>query len=302
MKLALGIIAASAAAILMNYGSFLMKLALRKLPRIGSEGPLATVRSFTGNRTWLTGQGAQLSGALFDNMAVALAPLSIVQPINAAGISVLVVLAITRLREKASPVDWLGIISIGVGVVLLGVSLFSTPGETRAHSPLLTWFFLILGFVVAGYSLLAAFRSSGERASALLGVGAGIIIGLTAVLQKLGWREAGDRWGEFKVAAIIYSWPFWVALGLAVLSLVLYQVALQRGRALVVVPLVAGMSNLIPIAAGFIAFREPLPTTGLMTAFRLVSMLLVVVGAVLLSLRPEGTEPQARRRRVTVTR
>jgi hypothetical protein len=56
----------------------------------------------------------------------------------------------------------------------------------------------------------------------------------------------------------------------------------------VVIPLVTGFSNLIPIVVGFIAFREPFPQGALMISLRLGSILLIIGGAVLLSLRKDG--------------
>jgi len=58
--------------------------------------------------------------------------------------------------------------------------------------------------------------------------------------------------------------------------------------AIVVVPLVTGFSNLIPVVVGFLAFREPFPTGAVMASLRLGSILLIIGGATLLSLRGEG--------------
>lgn len=288
-----GAFVALVATLLMNYGSFLQKVALQRLPRLGAGNPVETAKAFFRSKTWLQGQGVQLGGALFDNAAVGLAALSVVQPITAAGVALLIVLAVVKLKEKASVTDWISIVLILVGIVLLGVSLTSITGGDASPNMLLTGFFLIVGLVASAGCLYIAFRNGFHRSSALLGVGVGVLIGLTAVIQKLAWRDIGARWGELKMVSIFYSRFFWIGIGLALLTLFLFQVALQRSEALVIVPLVTGLSNVVPIIVGLLAFHEALPEGSLLVTFRFVSMLLIILGAVLLSFHEERPEEHA---------
>jgi drug/metabolite transporter (DMT)-like permease len=288
MALALGVLMALAGTILVNYSNFLMKRQLAFLPRIGSESALKTIRAFLKSRLWLQAQGMQILGTFSHGIAVGLAPLSVVQPINAAGICLLVMLAVTRLKEKASMVDWIGIGAIVVGVLMLGVTLVNTTTKTYAYRPVILWFFIVLLVGTVAVSITAAFMREDERASSFLGIGTGVLVGLTAIFMKMGWTDVGNRWGEFKVAGPIYSSFFWLAIVTTIIAAVLFQVALQRGAAIVVVPLVTGFSNLIPIIVGLVAFREPFPTGGLMVFLRLCSVLFIIGGAILLSLRREG--------------
>jgi drug/metabolite transporter (DMT)-like permease len=288
MKLAIGALLALIATVLINYSNFLQKRQLALLPRIGEEKAVTTIRAFLSCRPWVEAQGMQIGGAWIHNIAVGLAPLSVVQPINAAGICLLVFLAITRLKEKASVVDWIGIGSIVVGVLMLGVTLIKTQATNNAYRPVILWFFIILMMAVAFSTLLMAFVRKDERASSFVGIGVGCLVGLTAIFTKMAWTDIGNRWGEFKVAGFIYSAFFWIAIITTLIAMVLFQTALQRGSAIVVVPLVTGFSNLIPIVVGFIAFREPFPKGPVMISLRLGSILLIIGGAVLLSLRKEG--------------
>ncbi|MBN1288168.1 MAG: hypothetical protein JXA49_00830 [Actinobacteria bacterium] len=291
MGLITGAILAVIATSLINYSNYVQKRELENLPRIGTLSTMETVRAFVNCRPWLKAQGMQILGAWTHNVAVGFAPLSVVQPINASGICLLVVLAITRLKERASPVDWIGIGSIVSGVILLSISLFNTPTQQHEYRPIVLWFFIVLMIGAAISSLIAAFVRKDERASSFLGIAVGLMVGLTAILTKLAWSDIADRWGEYKIAGFIYSSYFWMAIVLTLISAILFQVALQRGLAIVVVPLVTGFSNLIPIVVGFLAFREPFPKSPLMAAFRLVSILLIIGGAILLSLR-KGEDPQ----------
>jgi uncharacterized membrane protein len=288
MKLAIGALLALVATVLINYSNFLQKRQLEYLPRIGSESTIKTIRAFLSCRPWLQAQGMQIGGAWIHNLAVGLAPLSVVQPINASGICLLVFLAITRLKEKASVVDWIGIISIVAGVLMLGVTLVNAHAASNAYRPIILWFFIVLMMLVSLSTLIAAFSRKDERASSFLGIGVGCLVGLTAIFTKMAWTDIGNRWGEFKIAGFLFSAYFWLAIITTLIAMVLFQTALQRGAAIVVVPLVTGFSNLIPIVVGFIAFREPLPQGVVMISLRLASILLIIGGAVLLSLRREG--------------
>jgi len=289
MKLALGALLALAATILINYSNYMQKRELAYLPRIGSESTIRTIRAFFACRPWLQAQGLQISGTFLHMLAVGLAPLSIVQPINASGICLLVLLAVTRLKEKASVVDWVGISSIVLGVLMLGITLARSHAPTSSYRPVILWFFITLMVGVAFTTLISAFTRTDDRASSFLGIGVGCLVGLTAIFTKMAWTDIGNRWVEFRVAGFIYSAFFWLALATTLIAMVLFQIALQRGSAIVVVPLVTGFSNLIPIVVGFIAFREPFPSGTVMIFLRMGSILLIIGGAVLLSLRkPDG--------------
>ena len=288
MALAFGVLLSLIGTVLVNYSNYLMKRELEFLPRIGSQSAIKTIRTFMNCRPWLQAQGLQIMGTFGHGIAVGLAPLSVIQPINASGICLLVLLAVTRLKEKASIVDWIGIGSIIVGVLLLGVTLVQSSSKTPEYRPAILWLFIVLlvGVVVA--SLTAAFMREDDRASSLLVIGNGVLVGLTAIFMKMAWTDIGNRWGEFRVAGFVYSAYFWIAIVTTLVSLVIFQIALQRGSAIVVVPLVTGFSNLIPIIVGLVAFREPFPTSGVMASLRLASIFLIIGGAVLLSLRREG--------------
>lgn len=290
MKIVLGALLALAATVLTNYSNFLQKRELALLPRIGSQKAMVTVHAFMASRPWLAAQGMQIGGAWLHNIAIAFAPLSVVQPINASGICLLVLLAVTKLHEKASAVDWMGIGCIVLGVGALSVTLVKAQAATDNYRPIILWFFIVLMAGVAFTTLISAFTRKDEKASSFLGIGVGCLVGLTAIFTRMAWTDIGNRWGEFRVAGFIWSAFFWMAIATTLISMVLFQIALQRGSAIVVVPLVTGFSNLIPIVVGFIAFREPFPQGALMISLRLGSILMIIGGAVLLSLRKDGGE------------
>lgn len=285
---------------MINYSGYMQKRELDKLPLIGSQKPLQTIKAFLACRPWLEAQGLQFAGTFIKGIAVGLAPLSVVQPINTAGIAVLAMLAITRLGEKPSLSDWLGIGTIVVGLFMLGRSLIGVPSRAFSYNPVVLWFFVIFFFVVAGVSLFNGITKKGEQAPNLIAVASGVLVGITAVLIKLAWNDFGSRFWLHGFRHALASPFIWMVFFLPFVTLVLDQMAMQRGKAIVVVPITTGMSNLIPIIIGIMAMHEPMPSSAGMFLLRLGSFVFIIGGAVILSLRKEeevGAEPGARRSR-----
>ncbi len=291
MVLVLAVLLAMVATTMINYSGYMQKRELDKLPLIGSQKPLETVKAFIACRPWLEAQGLQLAGTLIKAIAVGLAPLSVVQPINTAGIAVLAVLAITRLGERPTLSDWLGIGTIVVGLIMLGRSLIGVPSKAFSYNPFVLWFFVIFFFIVAGVSLFNGITKKGEQAPNLIAVASGVLIGLTAVIIKLGWNDFGSRFWEHGFRHALLSPYLYMIIILPIVTLVLDQTAMQRGKAIVVVPITTGMSNLIPIIIGIVAMHEPMPRSAGMFLLRLGSIVFIIGGSVILSLRKEeGTE------------
>ncbi len=287
MILALAVVLALVATTMINYSGYMQKRELDKLPLIGSQKPLQTVKEFIRCRPWLEAQGLQFGGTFIKAIAVGLAPLSVVQPINTAGIAVLAILAITRLGERPSISDWLGIGTIIVGLIMLGRTLIGVPSKAFSYNPFVLWFFVFFFFAVAGLSLYNGFAKKHPNAPNLIAVASGVLIGLTAVIIKLGWNDVGSRFWENGFRNALLSPYIYLIILLPIITLVLDQIAMQRGKAIIVVPITTGMSNLIPIIIGIVAMHEPMPSTAGMFLLRLVSFVFIIGGAIMLSLRRE---------------
>ena len=295
---AIAVVLAIIATAMINYSGYMQKRELDKLPLIGSQKPLETIKAFVRCRPWLEAQGLQFSGTFVKAIAVGLAPLSVVQPINTAGIALLAVLAITKLGEKPTLSDWLGIGTILLGLFMLGRSLIGVPSKAFSYNPVVLWFFVIFFFAVAGVSLFNGLTKKHEHAPNLIAVASGVLVGLTAVIIKLGWNDFGSRFWEHGFRHALLSPYLWLIVFLPVVTLVLDQVAMQRGKAIIVVPIVTGMSNLIPIIIGIVAMHEPMPSSAGMFLLRLASFVFIIVGSVILSLRrEEGKEKKPRKRK-----
>ncbi len=292
MTLALGILVAGVATFCMNFGVFLAKREVDRLPRLGVHSFGRAIRAFFTSRRWLKSQGIQFMGGGLHVLAIALAPLSVVQPIGAAGVIFLVVLTVAYLGEKADGIDWVGVSIIAIGLVLLGVSMVKAT-QPFSYRPVVSWFFIGFLLAVVAFSFWLAFRKRGD-CSVFAGIGLGVLIGLNAILIKLAVNDVSTLYHQYHLAAVLHSSFLFMAIVGSLIAEVFFQAALQRGKALLTVPLITGLSNMIPIMVGVLALKEPFPNDPKMMALRLLSFTFIISGAVVLSL--QGVKQQARQR------
>ena len=119
--LALGLALVSAC--LVNWGYVTEHAAATALPPLSARSPLRSVRPLLGSRQWLTGFGAETAGFGLYVVAVALAPLALVQAVAAGGIGVLAFLVARTTRTPLEERERIGVAVAITGLGLLGVSL-----------------------------------------------------------------------------------------------------------------------------------------------------------------------------------
>ncbi len=288
MKMFFAVVLALIGTVLVNYSMYMQKRELNELPRLEIKGALKTIRAFLANVSWLEAQLLMFLGTFVHSLALIFGPLSVVAPIHTSGVVLLAVLAIVKLGERAGLIDWTGIGCTFAGLIFLGISLAGTTGSASAHNNFFTVFFIALLYATAGACFLNAFLKKGAREPVLIAIGTGVLLGLNDILEKLFWPDAGNRLWNEGFLHVFLSPYLWMIIAIAVVTLFMNQVALQRGKAIVVIPVVNSLSNLIPILVGLMAFGEPFPSSLGMIFMRLLSIVLIVGGAVVLSLKKEG--------------
>jgi len=277
-----------------NYALYIQKRELNNLPRLEGKDFVKTLKAFFTCTPWLAAQGLGLAGTWIHALALGFAPMSILETINTSGIVLLALLAIFKLGEKASFIDWAGIASIFLGLVFMGVTMTAGSSEFGYNSVVL-WFLVVFLLATAGTAFFNGIKKKDERSPIFIAAGTGILVGTNALWIKLGLHDIWTRFWEESLGRALLSPFLWVILIFAVGTLLLQQIALQRGKAIIVIPVITGLSNIIPILVGIIAFHEPFPNAFGMILLRLLSIVMVIGGAVLLSLGEEGVEAPAPR-------
>ena len=118
-----GIAIAGLSAVLTGTGTVVEKIALQKLPDIHARRFWAMIRTLCASSQWLWGCALLLGGLICQGLALTLAPISVVQPIFASGIVLLLVLSHFVLHDRLRSVEWFALALIVVALVLLGMSI-----------------------------------------------------------------------------------------------------------------------------------------------------------------------------------
>jgi uncharacterized membrane protein len=284
MKTAVSIVIALVGALLLNYAMYVEKKALGVLPKIQARLTWSLIKAFLTNRTWMWAQAINWTGFAFYIVALATAPVSIVQPIMASGIALLAYLAIKHLGEKPRPVDFLGIGLNVLGVILVAVSLLT--GAPKSNPNYTTfWIFAAAVVALAVIIPLTVGRKPGNRQGAALGISGGLLFGLAAVVTRLLALNWGKDWTSAAIFAICCVLTY-------VPAFIIFQAGLQRGMAVVVAPIYSGLVEFTPILIGMIALHESLPHNAFLAALRLIAFGLVLAGTIILSYRAEEAEEE----------
>ena len=277
MQLAIALVITLVSSCALNAGYLLEHQVASRLPKLSARHPIRTARLLVAERRWLLGFGIEILGWILYVVALALAPLSLVQATAAGGIAILAVMVSTITRVTLSRRERAGVAVSVVGLALLGVSLAGGHSEGTGGS------YLAVALWLGGSALAAALAvkvgASFLSGGAIFGLATGILFAAGDVATKTAVE------GGAHVVFIIGLIAFY-GMGTVVL-----QSGFQRGGALTTAGIATLFTNALPIVAGMTIFAEPLPS-GWLGGLRLVAFALVVLGAVGLA-RPEA-KPEER--------
>ena len=245
------------------------------LPVLSLRRPLHSLRLLLTDRSWLRGFALESTGFACYAAALAFAPLAVVQSIGAGGIGVLAYATAKARGRRLGRRQSAGVASSGLGLLLLAVSLTGSSGGGGRGSTtaILAW----LGGI-AGLALLVLWIGRPRAGSAVAeGVAGGLFFSIGDFSTKLA-TQGGTRFAFVVTLIIGYL------LGTSFL-----QVGYQRGGALTVAGLATLFTNALPILAGTIVLKEPLPS-GALGVVRVAAFAAVTLGAVLLA-EPDTSTP-----------
>lgn len=285
MQIALALLLTIVSACSLDLGYLFQHDVATSLPTLSLRRPVASARSLLVEPRWLIGSAIQLGGFVLYVVALALAPLSLVQATAAGGIGILAIMvsrithvALTRLERVGAAVSVLGL-------ALLGVSLLSSHGEGSGAT--YAWVAIWLGASAAGAILCMQLLAPAIGRAPAWGIASGILFAGGDVATKMA-VSGGLQNVAFLICLIVFY-----GAGTAVL-----QAAFQHGGALTTAGLSTLLTNALPIAAGMVLFHEPLPP-GWIGAFRVAAFAAVVTGAVLLAARSKEAEPRQPAQKLT---
>jgi hypothetical protein len=242
--------------------------AAAKLPVLSMRRPWHSLRLLLGDHSWLRGFSLETGGFLLYAGALALAPLALVQSIEAGGIGVLAFVSSRMSGRHLGSKRLAGVVLSTLGLLALAVSLSkgSAAGVQGTLAGILTW----LGVTaVVAVTVLAAGRRFGSQAVAE-GIAGGLLFSIGDISTKLT-TEGGVR------AAFVVTLILGYLLGTS-----LIQMGYQRANALTVAGLATLLTNAVPIVFGTVVLAEPVPP-GIWGPLRILAYVAVSAGAILLA-------------------
>ena len=272
-KILVALVLTLVSACALNVGYLIEHSVASKLPPLSLRSPLRSLRLLL-RRRWLTGFAIEVSGWLLYVLALALAPLSLVQATAAGGIGILAVMVSRYTRVPLTPVEQLGSVLAVIGLAILGISLAGASDRGTEGSSLAVGLWLAASVLATGLALRVAPRLIGPGPA--FGVATGILFAAGDVATKT--TVAGGEHAAFVPALIAFY-----SLGTMVL-----QAGFQRANPLVTAGIATLLTNALPIAAGMTIFEEPLPS-GTLGALRIAAFALVILGAVALARHQRGS-------------
>jgi len=274
-----------------NVGLIQEKRALGRMPALDLRRVPRVIASLLADPAWLAGFALMLLGLACQIVVLTFEPVSVVQPVLASGVALVLVLSRLVLRERLGAVEFWCVAAMAVSVILLAASAGAGGGAGHHANP--GWMAAvaipsaIIGLLVGASPL--RHRSRALSAGVRYGIGTGLLYGVAALAIKgLSGILVGHH-GDVRLVTGIVSSPYlYVLAGCSVAAMLLYQVALQSCRASIVVPVSNVTGSMYFIIAGTWLFHEHLPASPAELGLRLAAI--VVAGFVLVTLSRRAAE------------
>jgi drug/metabolite transporter (DMT)-like permease len=223
--------------------------------------------------------------------ALALAPLSVVQAVLAAGLVLLGVIAERWFGFHLGKREWLGVGLAAGGLAFLAVTGGGGESGTKSSdyslAAMLAWEGALVGL---GTLLIVAGRTRRSPAGhgIMLGVAAGLLFTVTHVAVKAVTGRLDDGVLGLAIFGV-------VAVLAAVVAFFASARSLQIGEAVAVIAVTSIASNASAIPAGIVVFGDPLGDDAVSVIMRTVAFLLVVAAAALIPGPTRAASPEVDR-------
>ena len=273
LTVALGVLAAIVAACLYNLAVVVQAKEVRTVP-LEHSMQVSLLGRLLRRPRWVAAIGIDVVAVALQGGALMLAPLTVVQPADAAGLVVLLVAGASYLKEPVGRREWSAVAGIGIGVVVLALA---APERSTDHADgaALTIPLVALGVVALVPFALA--RTKRGIPPAVMVLGAGLAFAWSAFGIKLisDHLSTGDWAG-----AIGWAIP---TFALGAVGTVSEMSAFQRWPATRVAPVVFVIELVVPVALAVLIGGEAWEGTGQIAALSAALALVVGCAAALAS-------------------
>ncbi len=286
----LGIIFAVASALAANIAVLCKHRGATNAPTVRFTRPLESAIALFRSKWWLIGFAVAAVAWGFHVIAMALAPLSMVQVVTAGGLALLALPAQKLFGISLGTREWAGLCLSAFGLAWLALTADATQNHSAYSFAALLAF---EGSLVAVGAMLLHRGSNGPdhvRSGVVLGVASGILVGVGTVSTKaLTGGVTSDG-----LLALLSPWAV-LTVCAGVLAFFALARGLQIGPPIQVIALSSIAANVTAIAGGILVFGDPIGTDALGIIARAAAFCAVIAAAVLIPApkTPEGAPAAA---------
>jgi drug/metabolite transporter (DMT)-like permease len=276
LSLQLGILLSLVCALATNVGFLLKHRGACAAHAVSLKHPVASAVGLFRSKWFTIGILVAIVAWIFHVVALALAPLSIVQAVISGGLVFLTVIAERYFGCNVGIRQWAGVGLTALGLVLLAVTLPSSAGAHSSYSLAGMIAFESALLVVGTLLVLSPRLGSHEHHGVMLGTAAGILFGVSDVAIKALTGPVGSQ----GLAGLVSPWLVTCILA-SVIAFFASARGLQTGEAVPVITLTSAAANVTAISGGILVFGDPMPGDTLGIVIQSFAFALVIVAAAL---------------------
>jgi drug/metabolite transporter (DMT)-like permease len=275
LTLQLGILLSLLCALATNVAFLLKHRGACAAPDVSLRHPVASAVGLFRSKWFAIGMLVALVAWTFHVLALALAPLSLVQAIIAGGLVFLTVLAERWFGFTVGTRQWVGVGLTALGLVLLAVTLPAHGGAHSGYSTAAMIAFESALLALGTFLVLSRKLGSHEHHGVMLGTAAGILFGVSDVAIKALTGAVGDG-----ITGLLSPWLV-TCIAASVIAFYASARGLQKGEAVPVITLTSAAANVTAISGGILVFGDPMPSDPVGIVVQSFAFVLVIVAAAL---------------------
>jgi drug/metabolite transporter (DMT)-like permease len=275
LTLQLGILLSLLCALATNVAFLLKHRGACAAPDVSLRHPIASAVGLFRSKWFTIGMLVALVAWIFHVLALAMAPLSMVQAIIAGGLVFLTVLAERWFGFTVGTRQWAGVGLTALGLVLLAITLPHHGGAHAGYSLAGMIAFESALLVLGTFLVLSKKLGSHEHHGVMLGIAAGILFGVSDVAIKALTGAVGDG-----ITGLLSPWLVTCIIA-SVIAFYASARGLQKGEAVPVITLTSAAANVTAISGGILVFGDPMPSDPVGIVLQSFAFVLVIVAAAL---------------------
>ncbi len=277
-------LAAVGAAMLYNLAVVVQKTQAQQVEADG----LSILAALWKRPVWLLGIAIQTLGFGLHSFALTQAPVTVVQPVIAAGIVFIVIFAALVLGERPGSREILGTLLAVLGTTALALGVSEPPTMREVPGQDLAQAVAAAAALIAGLLYLATANpgvSAGLRA-VLIGGAAGVGQGMSDAMNRLAgaWLSPAHGWAPSAAMGLV-AVALLVVFG--VQGLVCAQNGFRQFRANTVVPCMSATQLLVPMMMATILYGQIVPQGSESMSIWATSVTLTLTGVLVLASSPQ---------------